>query len=195
MKSVRFTILMALATIICSTTFAQIKKLDQFRKVFNHKGSEPVYIVIGVRDVKNNEQKEIATTMSALEDAVATEADLDDKDPKIRKMILANDSVVYHFSYKNALSNVSFDLYSESDLKKYAKKVNIDSIRQYISKNPAINTKLRATSKTWQTKYNNKARSFDFKKDRMMFVHLLYKEGILTYLSDQSFGGVSYLPY
>jgi phage pi2 protein 07 len=188
--------MMLLTTILCSPTFAQPKpKLDQFRKVFNHKGKEPVYVVITARDVKGQEKKEVATTMSSLEDAVATELDLNDKDPKIRKSIQANDSVVFNFEYGNSLENISFNLYSETDLKKYAKRVNIDSIKKYISKNPAVNTKLRATSKGWETKFNNKAKAFTVKKERLMFVHLLYKGGILTYLSDQSFGGVSYLPY
>jgi hypothetical protein len=196
MKLIRLTILPALLMCLCcAMVFAQPKKLEQFRKVFNHKGKEPIYIVVAFRNLKDNEKKEVATTMALLEGAVAINEDLNDNDPKIRKIIQANDSLVFPFEFRNALDNVSFNLYNDADLRKFAKKVNIDSIRQYISKNPAVNTKLRASSKGWEAKFTNKAKGFDFKKDRLMFAHLLYKEGILTYLSDPSFGGISYLPY
>jgi phage pi2 protein 07 len=196
MKTVRFRSFVPLMLIFCSTALAQPKsKLDQFRKVLNHKGNEPVYVVISVRDLTSNQKKDVATTIGLLEGAIAIEEDVHERDPKIRKLVQANDSVVFRFQHIDALGNVSFNLYSDADLKKYAKKVNIDSIKQYISKNPAVNTKLRATAKGWETKFDNKAKSFKFKKERMMFVHLLYNEGILTYLGDQSFGGVNYLAY
>ena len=175
MHSVMRTIRMIIQTVLLfglpiGTTFAQSNaKLDQFRKVLNYKGPEVIYVVIMARDVKGNEKKAVATTLSALGDAVATEEDLDDRDPKILKIIQANDSLVFPFEYKNALSDISFNLYSEADLKKYSKQVNIDSIKKSIAKNPAVNTKLRATMKDWQSKFNNKAKSFNFKKDRMMF--------------------------
>ncbi|RKR08468.1 hypothetical protein C8C83_0052 [Flavobacterium sp. 90] len=134
------------------------------KAVINHGDTFQLHLVIKVKNLDNNEIREICTQANSLQSAIHQEykIDYDDKGlEKALKIALENKSRYFEFKNDSALSYLGIKDYSENDLKELERKINFDSLAKSIKK-----------KQSW-SKYLED-------KELIMYAHALFNRGILT---------------
>lgn len=153
-----------LILVICFLYFKAISQIDDktkyamFCSACDNSSTAPNYVVVTVKNLNTKEEKEICTEAPFLSGAVDREAgtftwNLNCKKYKDRYFEFSNDS---------ALWNISFDLYTKTDLDNSAKSINIQNIVEQVKSG-------NLTNKTFTGD----------RKEQIMFAHLMFNNGIM----------------
>ncbi len=131
----------------------------------------PYYVVVNITDLNTGNSKEVCLEGGELVYALTNEWNINiEKDYKTAKKIKRRKNREFKIKTKNILNRVNRISYSNTELIKYSKIVNIDSISKSILK-----------SDKWSFYHNSE-------KEQIMMAHLLFNKGILTGTND-CFGG------
>ena len=152
------------------------QKFKMFCAALSNFSTAPNYVVVTVKNLNTGKVKEICTESPFLEGAYMRQTGKSYSD------IYKKDTVVYvspsidckkypkryfEFSKKNALENISYDLYSESELNNYAKNINVADI---------VNSVKNGSMREITFCYDNHEKC---RKEQIMFAHLMFNSGIM----------------
>ena len=147
-------------------------KFRMFCKAIENLRSAPDYVVVTVKNVTTGETKEVCTEIQFLNDAVRQEtgaaADLDCAKYPTR---------YFEFMKDSALEVLNFSLYSQADLDKYAKTVNITDIVENVKTG-------KLTGKTFE----------GYGREQIMFAHVMFNNGVIM-TRGQIIGNICSLRY
>jgi hypothetical protein len=139
-------------------------KYEMYVKGIETFSTAPYYIVIKIKNQNSGDLKELCTEAPFLSGAIKREFNCDYS--QADSLAIAHKDRYFEFSNDSALWNISYDLYSISDLEKYEKSINLDEMVAEIK-----SQKLKG--KTFPMS--------DTRKDKqVMLAHLLFNKGIMT---------------
>lgn len=154
-------------SLISFTTKSDVSDLIKYKmyvKGIETLSTAPYYVVIKIKNQNTNEIRELCTEAPFLSGAIAREYNCDFS--QADSIAISHKDRYFEFSNDSALWNISYDLYSISDLENYEKSINLDKIVTDIKSK-------KLTSKTFPM--SNKR-----KDKQVMLAHLLFNEGVLT---------------
>jgi len=162
-----FVILVLILSFFSFTIISDVSdstKYKMYVKGLETFSTAPYYVVIKIKNQNTNEIKELCTEAPFLSGAIKREFDCDYS--QTDSIAISRKNRYFEFSNDSALWNMSYDLYTMSDLEKYKKSINLDEIVADIKSK-------QLKSKTFPMSDN--------KKDKqVMLAHLLFNKGILT---------------
>ena len=147
-------------------TISEIQKFKMFCAALKNHSTAPNYVVVKVKNLNTGEIKEICTEAPFVEGAISRQ---------IGKFSFPTDCNDYpnryfEFSADSALWNISFDLYTISELEEYAETIDIGKIVQQI-KDGILQEKTFGINKrqTWQAT----------RREQTMFAHIMFNNGVM----------------
>ena len=153
-------------------TISETQKFKMFCAALENQSTAPNFVVVVVKNLNTGEVKEICTEAPFVEGAIYRQTG------KFSFSTDCNDypNRYFEFSADSALWNISFDLYTISELEKYATTIEIYKIVQQIK-----NGKLRSITfgfdeekQTWKKQTWEETR-----KEQRMFAHIMFNNGIM----------------
>lgn len=142
------------------TSIAQIDEQTKFKmfcSALDNLSTSPNYLVVAVKNKKTGEMKEVCTETPFIQGAMGREtgnSTINCENYKTR---------YFEFSKDSALWNIGFDLYTKSELDKFAKTINVGDIVQQVKIG-------KLTSKTFMGE----------RKEQIMFAHLMFNNGVMV---------------
>jgi hypothetical protein len=120
---------------------------------------EPFYVVINVKNIKTGQIKEICTAVPFINGAINKENGI---------LFIGIDCKEYpnryfEFSKDSALSNIEFNLYTQTDLNNYVKKINLKKTIADIRDGSLKGKRFTGNH-----------------KEDIMFIHILFNNGVLA---------------
>ena len=147
-------------------TISEIQKFKMFCAALENQSTAPNYVVVKVKNLNTGEVKEICTEAPFVEGAInrqtgkfSFQTDCDDYPNRY-----------FEFSADSALWNISFDLYTISELEEYAKTIDVERTVQQV-KEGKLQEKTFGIDKeqTWQ----------ETKREQIMFAHIMFNNGVM----------------
>jgi len=142
------------------SSFAQVDdqtKYKMYCSALDNNSTAPNYVVVTVKNLKTGEKKEICTEAPFLIGAVDRQTGNSTKHPDCKE----NKNRYFEFSRDSALWNISFDLYTRTDLEKFAKTFDVAKIVQQVKNAEKLNL------------------TFESNKEQVMFAHLMFNNGVM----------------
>ena len=150
------------------------QKVKMYCAALNNFSTAPNYVVITVKNLNTGEIKEICTEAPFLMGAVTRQTGKNTSTVSRNGVLYVGSTVCedypnryFEFSKEDALENISYDLYSESELNNYAKNINVTDVVQRVK-----NGTLRENTFC----YDNYEKC---RKEQIMFAHLMFNSGIM----------------
>jgi predicted lactoylglutathione lyase len=164
-------------------TISETQKFEMFCTALANHSTAPNFVVVTVKNLNTGEVKEICTEAPFLNGAIYRQTG------KFSYSTNCKDypNRYFEFSADSALWNISFDLYAISELEKYAKNIDINSIVQQI-KNGTLREKTFGL---------DDGQTFDWEKthkEQRMFAHLMFNNGVMMTRGCEA-GNISSLKY
>jgi len=149
-------VLFLLFSLAASAQVDEHMKFKMFCSALSNQSTAPNYVVVTVRNLNTGEIKEVCTEAPFINGAMGREIgdwSIQCKDYKARYFELSKDS---------ALSNISFNLYTQSELERFEKSIHVANIVEQV-KSGKLNGKTFEGSK----------------KEQVMFAHLMFNYGVM----------------
>jgi len=147
-------------------TISETQKFKMFCAAFENQSTAPNYVVVKVKNLNTGEVKEICTEAPFVKGAIYRQTG------KFSFQTNCNDypNRYFEFSADSALWNISFDLYSISELEEYAKTIYVEKIVQQIKEGKLQEKTFGMDKKqTWQ----------ETRREQIMFAHIMFNNGIM----------------
>jgi len=148
-------------------TISETQKFKMFCAALENHSTAPNYIVVTVKNLNTGETKEICTEAPFIEGAIYRQTG----ERSFPTDCNEYPNRYFEFSNDSALWNISFDLYTISDLEQYAEKLDIEKIVMQV-KEGQIKEKVfwAETAEEWK----------EVEKEQIMFAHLMFNSGIMV---------------
>lgn len=147
-------------------TISETQKFKMFCIALEKRSTAPNYVVVTVKNLNTGEVKEICTEAPFVKGAIYRETG------KFSFTTDCNDypNRYFEFSADSALWNISFDLYTKSELEEYAKKIDVKEIVQQVKE-----------GKLWEKTFGmDKKQTWEAtSKEQIMFAHLMFNNGVM----------------
>ena len=156
----------AQTSIKTTDTISETQKFKMFCAALGNYSTAPNYVVVKVKNINTGEVKEICTEAPFVSGAIYRQTG------KFSFQTDCNDypNRYFEFSADSALWNISFDLYTISELEKYAKTINVEKIVQKIKEGKLQEKTFGMDRKqTWEQTH----------KEQTMFAHIMFNNGIM----------------
>lgn len=157
MKTTILTLTLCIFSFLTKAQVDEQTKFDMFCAALANLSTAPNYIVVTVKNLKTQEVKEICTEAPFIEGAMGHETGewtINCKNHKKR---------YFEFSKDSALWNISFDLYTKTELENFAKTIDIPKIVKQIKSG-------KLKTKTFKDGDGN---------EQIMFAHLMFNNGVM----------------
>jgi len=152
------------------------QKIKMYCAALENFSTAPNYVVVTVKNLNTGEIREICTEAPFLEGAITRQTGKDtytiDSISYVLRSTVCDDypNRYFEFSKDSALWNISFDLYTISELEEYAKTINVEKIVQKVKEGKLQEKTFGIDKKqTWQAT----------RKEQIMFAHLMFNNGIM----------------
>ena len=162
------------ANIKTTDTISKAQKLKMYCTALENFSTAPNYVVVIAKNLNTGEVKEICTETNFLSGAITRQTGKNTSTISKNGVLYIGSTICedypnryFEFSEEDALENISYDLYSESELNDYAKTVHIANTVERVK-----NGALRDTTFCYD----------DYKKcrkEQIMFAHLMFNNGIM----------------
>ena len=153
-------------------TISETQKFKMFCAALENQSTAPNFVVVIVKNLNTGEVKEICTEAPFVEGAIYRQTG------KFSFSTDCNDypNRYFEFSADSALWNISFDLYTISELEKYATTIDIYKIVQQVQNGElqSITFGFDEEKQTWK-----KQTWEETHKEQTMFAHIMFNNGIM----------------
>ena len=146
-------------------TISEIQKFKMFCAALENQSTAPNYVVVKVKNLNTGEVKEVCTEAPFVKGAIyrqtekfSFQTDCDDYPNRY-----------FEFSADSALWNISFDLYTISELEEYAKTIDVERTVQQIKDGKLQGKTFGIDKQTWQ----------ETKREQIMFAHIMFNNGVM----------------
>lgn len=196
MKNIILLSLLTLLTVSCSKTSSKIErdetdtvelisetqKFGMFCAALENHSTAPNYIVVTVKNLNTGEIKEICTEAPLIRGAIGRQTgkspySIDENGNFICSFDCNNyPNRYFEFSADSALWNISFDLYTISELEEYAKSIDIKKIIEKV-KSGELKSIRFVYDEEEQIREEQTLKGTT--KEQRMFAHLMFNNGIM----------------
>jgi len=177
----------AQTSIETTDTISETQKFKMFCAALENQSTSPNYVVVKVKNLNTGEVKEICTEAPFVEGSIYRQTG------NFSFQTVSNDyqNRYFEFSVDSALWNISFDLYTISELEEYAKTIDVEKIVQQIKEGKlqqktfgfdveAFEQHLREGKPPKEAMKMVKKQTWEeTHKEQTMFAHIMFNNGVM----------------